>query len=135
MKLNLTENYQMIELTQNCSTSKWGNHDVPLIRKCLGDNLASFKNILLDHVRYIFQVTHLPTIAFFCLEHAFDKSLDLFVDFHVLAFTYGVKTDNLLKFSFTYTYSSPEYLWYDNISVETLSQKSTLTCSLHSFCK
>ena len=49
-----------------------------------------------------------PTIAFFCLEHVFDKSLDLCVDFHVPAFTNGVKTDNLLIFSLIY--SSPEMM-------------------------
>ena len=63
--------------------------------------------------------THLPTIAFFCLEHVFDKSLNLFVDFHVSAFTNGVETDNL--FIFSLIYSSPEWMKIINLSLTKLN--------------
>ena len=94
----MTENYQMIDLTQNCSASKWAYRDVNLIRKCLGDNLASFQKILFDHDK-IYSRSTLHTLAFFCLDNSFDENLDFFVDFHVPALTNGVKTDNLLQLS------------------------------------
>ena len=72
-----------------------------------------------------------PTIAFFCLEHVFDKTLDLCVDFHVPAFANGVETDNLLIFSLIY--SSPEMMEALN-SVNVSFLAPTRSSGSHSVC-